>query len=207
MIMEYVYAALFEANDDGSFTITYPDLPGCVSEGKSLGNAMSMAQDALTQWINYLEETNQEIPVASDIKSITVDNGFLSLIRAEIKDDRAVKRTVSIPKWMDVKVSENDDVKTASFLYSVSRRTPTLQADALRQGFFNPYRTSSAHSLFCKWRSVASTTEPSGKNRSAAGKLSNCADCVKTNSGVFRTKDSEPSKCSITTSSRTLEQV
>ena len=104
--MEYVYPALFVANDDGSYTITFPDLQGCISEGKTLSNAMSMAQSALTQWINYLEETNQDIPKASDINSIRVDEGFLTLIRADVKDTRAVKRTVSIPKWMDVRVSE-----------------------------------------------------------------------------------------------------
>ena len=52
--MEYVYPAIFHANNDGSFTITYPDLPACISEGKSLGNALYMAQSALTQWIEYL---------------------------------------------------------------------------------------------------------------------------------------------------------
>ena len=48
---EFVYPAVFHTNEDGSFTITYPDLPGCISEGNSLGNAMYMAQAALTQWI------------------------------------------------------------------------------------------------------------------------------------------------------------
>ena len=104
---EYVYPAVFQANGDGTFTITYPDLPGCISEGKSLGNAMYMAQSALAQWIEYLADKNQEIPAASDLKSIeTVQNEFVNLIRAEIKDNRAVKRTVSIPKWLDEQVSE-----------------------------------------------------------------------------------------------------
>lgn len=48
-MMEYTYPAIFHSNDDGSYTVTYPDLPGCISEGKNLGNAMYMAQTALTQ--------------------------------------------------------------------------------------------------------------------------------------------------------------
>ena len=48
---EYVYPAIFHANEDNTFTITYPDLPGCITEGKSLANAMYMAQYALTQWL------------------------------------------------------------------------------------------------------------------------------------------------------------
>ncbi|GHV30662.1 CopG family transcriptional regulator [Spirochaetia bacterium] len=104
--MEYVYPAIFHKNDDESYTITYPDLPGCISEGKSLGNAMYMAETALIQWIGYLTDKKQEIPNASSVKDVEIDNGeFVNLIRAEVKDIRAVKRTVSIPKWMDDQVS------------------------------------------------------------------------------------------------------
>lgn len=104
---EYVYPAIFHSNDDGSYTITFPDLDGCISEGKSLGNAMYMAQAALTQWIEYLADKKQDIPIASDLRNICpAAEEFVSLIRADIKDGRAVKRTVSIPKWMDDQVSE-----------------------------------------------------------------------------------------------------
>lgn len=105
---EYVFPALFHSNEDGSFTITYPDLPGCISEGKSLGNAMYMAQSALTQWMEYLTDKKQSIPSTSSLESIKTTQGeFVTLIRAEIKENRAVKRTVSIPKWMDDKVIES----------------------------------------------------------------------------------------------------
>lgn len=104
---EYVFPAIFHPNDDGSYTVTFPDLPGCISEGKTLGNAMYMAQSALTQWVEYLTDNKQEIPTASNLNEIETDEKELAnLIRADIKDGRAVKRTVSIPKWMDDKVSE-----------------------------------------------------------------------------------------------------
>lgn len=104
---EYVYPAIFHSNEDGSFTITYPDLPGCISEGKNLANAMYMAQTALAQWIEYLTDKNQSLPSPTNLKCLkTTDLEFVNLIRADIKDRRAVKRTVSIPKWMDDMVSE-----------------------------------------------------------------------------------------------------
>lgn len=106
---EYVYPAIFHPNNDGSFSITFPDLPGCISEGKSLGNAMYMAQAAMTQWIEYLTDKKQPVPSASSIETVATESGeFTSLIRAEVKENRAVKRTVSIPKWMDDKVIESD---------------------------------------------------------------------------------------------------
>lgn len=105
---EYVYPAVFHKNEDGTFTISYPDLPGCISEGKNLGNAMYMAESALTQWIEYLSDKKKDIPRASDLKDISAgENEFVNLIRANIKDGKAVRRTVSIPKWMDDLVSED----------------------------------------------------------------------------------------------------
>ncbi len=104
---EYVYPAIFHSNGDETYTITYPDLPGCISEGKSLANAMYMAQSALTQWIEYLTDKNYNIPKASNILDVeTESNEFANLIRVDVKESRAVRRTVSIPKWMDDKVSD-----------------------------------------------------------------------------------------------------
>lgn len=104
---EYVYPAIFHSNEDGTYTITYPDLPGCISEGKTLANAMYMAQSALTQWIEYCTDKKQEIPQASAIQDIEAKaDEFVNLIRADVRENRAIKRTVSIPKWMDDKVAE-----------------------------------------------------------------------------------------------------
>lgn len=102
---EYVYPAVFHANSDSSYTITFPDFPGCISEGKSLENALYMAQSALTQWMEYLAENKETAPAATPVKEISVEQSeFVNLVRADIKDTRAVRRTVSIPKWMDEQV-------------------------------------------------------------------------------------------------------
>ena len=103
---EYVFPAVFHPNTDGTYTITFPDLHGCISEGKSLGNAMAMAQDALTQWVEYLQSEKQAVPAASALQSVAVEGTeFVTLIRADVRSNRAVRRTVSIPQWMDEQVS------------------------------------------------------------------------------------------------------
>ena len=103
---EYIYPAVFHPNEDGSYTIIYPDLDGCISEGKDLSNAMYMAQSALAQWMEYLTDKKEDIPAASAIRDIVVEGDeFVNLVKAEVKDTRAVRRTVSIPKWMDDQVS------------------------------------------------------------------------------------------------------
>ena len=69
---------------------------------------MYMAQSALTQWIGYLTDKKHEVPSASPLEKIKTSKGdFVNLIYAEIRDARAIKRTVSIPKWMDDKVLQS----------------------------------------------------------------------------------------------------
>jgi predicted RNase H-like HicB family nuclease len=102
--MEYIFPAVFHKHGDGTYTITYPDLPGCISEGKNLGNAMYMAESGLKQWLGYLADKKQHIPAAGHAGKIkTGKSEFVNLIRVELKDEHAVRRTVSIPKWMDDK--------------------------------------------------------------------------------------------------------
>lgn len=107
LLQEYVYPAVFHANDDNTYTIIFPDLPGCISEGKSLGNAMKMAEAALTQWIEYLKDSKEEIPAPSKLQDVELENNeFVNFIRVDIKDTRAVKRTISLPRWMDEQAAE-----------------------------------------------------------------------------------------------------
>lgn len=104
---EYVYPAIFHHNqDDGSFTVTFPDLRSCITEGKSIGNALYMAQDALRVWLQFALDEKDPIPEPSGLEQIKAAPGeFVNLVRANVRDNRAVRRTVSIPKWMDEQVS------------------------------------------------------------------------------------------------------
>ena len=69
---------------------------------------MYMAQSALAQWIGYLADKKQTIPKASPIENVKTSKGeFVNIICVEARDARVVKRTVSIPKWMDDKVIQS----------------------------------------------------------------------------------------------------
>lgn len=106
--MEYVYPAIFSENADGSYTITFPDLPGCISEGKSLPDALAMASKALSQWIEYLSDEGQPVPPTIGVANISAPKGaFVNLVYANVRGpNAAVRRTVSIPQWMDEAASE-----------------------------------------------------------------------------------------------------
>jgi len=84
--MKYVYPAIFHAGKDGWYSIRFPDLPGCYSQGKSLLEAMELAQAALSEWLQYLADENERIPNASSIKDIETEDDaeFVTLIYVEI---------------------------------------------------------------------------------------------------------------------------
>ena len=67
---EYIYPAIFHKNNDGSFTVTFPDLPGCITEGKTMGNALKMAQSALTQWIDFLHDEKATLELHDNLEAL-----------------------------------------------------------------------------------------------------------------------------------------
>ena len=50
--MKLIYPAIFYPFEEGcGYTVEVPDLPGCISEGKTLADAILMATDAACGWI------------------------------------------------------------------------------------------------------------------------------------------------------------
>ena len=48
--------------EGGGYLIEFPDLPGCMSDGETLQEAIENGQDALQCWIEAAAEDGQEIP-------------------------------------------------------------------------------------------------------------------------------------------------
>ena len=64
---EYVRLALsygvFSRNEDGSWTVEVPVLPGCVTWGKTRAEAAVMVEDAAQGWLVTALRFGDEIPV------------------------------------------------------------------------------------------------------------------------------------------------
>ncbi len=106
--MKYIYPAIFTLDNDNTYSIRFPDLDGCYTEGENLENAYFMAQDVLNLMLWTLEDTKKDIPAPSNPKDIKVDeNSFITLISADtlayrkLYDKKAVKKTLSIPAWLN----------------------------------------------------------------------------------------------------------
>jgi predicted RNase H-like HicB family nuclease len=60
----YVYTVLLEPDpDEGGFTVTVPELPGCITQGETLDEALAMARDAITGHIEALRMLGEDVPV------------------------------------------------------------------------------------------------------------------------------------------------
>lgn len=65
----YQYTAVFELNEDKGYTVTVPSLPGLVTEGRDLKEAKSMAEDAITCYLEGLKKAEESIPAEKEIGS------------------------------------------------------------------------------------------------------------------------------------------
>lgn len=58
----YTYTVLVEPGEDGYFIASVPALPGCLTEGKSVEEAIDMARDAIRGYLEGLVEDGEPIP-------------------------------------------------------------------------------------------------------------------------------------------------
>ena len=54
---------------EGGFVVSFPDLPGCISSGESLEEALKNAQDAKHEWLLAAIENHVEIPAPDSLDS------------------------------------------------------------------------------------------------------------------------------------------
>ncbi len=102
------YPALFHKAEEGGFWISFPDLPECLTQGDDMAQAYEMAVDALGLALVCREEEGQLLPDASDPTTIVPgSDAFLAVIEFDMlaykkkTDSRAVKKTLSIPSWLN----------------------------------------------------------------------------------------------------------
>lgn len=101
--MLFVYPAIFHKEDD-AYWVEFPDLEGCHTFGNSITETMEAAQEALAGYLLTLLEQGKTIASPSDISAIHSDDGFTSFVSCDInqyKDTKAVKKTLTIPSWMN----------------------------------------------------------------------------------------------------------
>ncbi|MCD8131079.1 MAG: type II toxin-antitoxin system HicB family antitoxin [Lachnospiraceae bacterium] len=113
--MKLVYPAIFTPCEKlTGYTVEVPDLPGCVTEGRDLAEAIEMGADAASGWILDEMEDGNSYPAPSTLKDIFCPPGsFLSLLvldmesYAEKYGTKAVHKNITIPAWLNTYGEKN----------------------------------------------------------------------------------------------------
>lgn len=122
--MKYVYPVCIYPGDVSGYTIIVPDLPGCVTEGSTIAEALEQAIDAASGWVlDELEDGNKppEPSDAADIKADEYENGFVSIIMLDIDayaekyGNKAVRKNCTIPAWLNT-AAENAHINFSQVL-------------------------------------------------------------------------------------------
>lgn len=102
------YPAVFQSEDEGGYSIFFPDLPGCNTDCDTMEEGYEMAFDALGLMLSYMVDQKEPIPNASNPQNIALENGqFVVVIEFDMAsyqkkhNSKAVKKTLSIPEWLN----------------------------------------------------------------------------------------------------------
>lgn len=116
------YLAVLEPSTDGSYSIYFPDLPGCISFAYNLTEAAHMAAEAASLHVYSMERDNEEIPQPSACLSNEDTDGNIvmpitihpDLFRLK-KDNERVKTNVTLPAWLK-RIAEDQKVNYSRLL-------------------------------------------------------------------------------------------
>ena len=106
--MKVVYSAVFHEEGKG-YSVEFPDLPGCITQGDTLEQAIEMAEDAALGWLLISVEDGEELPKPTDIEKIKVTGKDfktpllldLGAYTEKYGKKTSVKKTLTIPAWLN----------------------------------------------------------------------------------------------------------
>ncbi len=80
--MNYIYPAVFYPEDDGKFSVVFPDLNDLATFGDNLADAFAMAQEACGQFLFNALRDGDVLPAPSMLNAVEKDhqNALVNMI-------------------------------------------------------------------------------------------------------------------------------
>lgn len=100
------YVGLIHNDEDGIW-IEFPDLPGCLTQGENLEDALYMAKGALECYVLGELKDGNKLPAATPLTSFSIEQ-CPTFIQADVdlsKGDIFVRKNCTIPKWLNEQAS------------------------------------------------------------------------------------------------------
>ena len=108
----YFYPAIFQTEDVG-YSVFVPDIPGCMTQGDTMDEALQMAQDAIGLMLEGTHPDDYPMPSRPQDLSLEKDQCAVMIPFDKLAYDRmynakAVKKTLSLPRWLDTLATEHN---------------------------------------------------------------------------------------------------
>jgi predicted RNase H-like HicB family nuclease len=105
------YIAILVPEDKGGYSVFFPDVPGCVTQGEDMTEAQEMAADALSLWMEVAVEEDFTLPIARPLEAIKADKAWAKESEVDWRDATAVLIAVrpvpGKPKNVNVSLDSN----------------------------------------------------------------------------------------------------
>lgn len=103
----YIFPAILNYADDG-ISVSFPDLPGCLTCAHDTETALMRAKEALGLYLFDSEQCGEPIPTPTDLSALELEQGdipalvdvFMPSIRDRI-NHKVIKKTLTIPAWLN----------------------------------------------------------------------------------------------------------
>jgi predicted RNase H-like HicB family nuclease len=90
------YIALIHKETDSDYGVSFPDLPGCVTAGKTLDEARAMAVEALALHLEGLAEDGEALPEPSTLEAVMADRENRDAVAILVEPPRTPGKSVRI---------------------------------------------------------------------------------------------------------------
>ena len=88
---KYAYPAIFTPEDEGGFSIRFPDLEDCYTCGDDIVDGLIMAEDVLALVLYGYEKDGRDIPLPSKETDIPLKNGeFVNYVACDTLEYRKI---------------------------------------------------------------------------------------------------------------------
>ncbi len=113
-MMKYIYPVVLTDEDDGIIAY-FPDIEGTHADGATIEEALDNAEDVLNLMLMTMEDEHMKINPPTPVAKLEIpDHSTIALVRADTLayrrrvDTKAVRKSVSVPAWMDEMAKERN---------------------------------------------------------------------------------------------------
>ena len=102
--MNLIYPAVFHHTEGEGYWVNFPDFAGG-TEGKTLEEAVRMAEECLAELAAVYIEDEIQLPDPTDIRTIKLESeGFSTLIHFDpspyVRKGKTIRKNVTVPEWL-----------------------------------------------------------------------------------------------------------